>query len=536
MAKVTILKGVSVPLDKHEIILSGPEVAKSIEEEGFSDSFFELKHLNYISINAGMKNLPPKFGQLDSLTSLVLHSNKFQSLPGEIGLLKKLKHLDVSRNCLTKLPDELMLLSQLSSLNVSMNALTSLPSLRENVKLSSLNASSNKLEKFPDCCYIELSLLSEIVLSSNQIVCIPNEINKLASLKSLDLSSNKIVEVPPELSFLIKLKELNLKGNALKDNRLKKMIDQCHSKKVIDYIRHTLGKQTGCHAERKESLRSSFSEDKENKTNIPNEPVVKPKYVIKVVKCHEKAVNIMISPSVKAVRAGIICCIIRNVKFTNETFQKFIQVQNKFHDTVCEKRTKATLGTHDLKNVVAPLKYTALLPEDANIIPLGSSESVTVAEFIANKKLEIEQLKREKKRSWNSGIYQYLPMLKDLKEYPFVIDSQDRVISFPPIINSEISKVSVDTTDMLIEITSTNDKKLIREIMDKFIKEVSMLRITDNTSCGLDNEIEEDVIEGVLKVEQVSFIPAKGPKFDYPSDSDLNFPPSSIFMRKSITE
>lgn len=207
MASVTVLKGIpAIPADKHELVLNGSEVSKAIEKEGFLDSFYELKQLNYLSINAGLKELPPKFGRLNSVTSLVLHANKLQTLPVEIGEMTKLKHLDVSSNLLSNVPEEISKLSQLSYLNVSMNDLTALPSFRNNVKLASLNASNNKLEIFPDCCFTELSLLSELFLASNQISSIPSEVKKLHSLKVFDIGMNKITEVPPEICLLIKLK------------------------------------------------------------------------------------------------------------------------------------------------------------------------------------------------------------------------------------------------------------------------------------------------------------------------------------------
>lgn len=40
-----------------------------------------------------------------------------------------------------------------------------------------------------------------------------------------------------KFSQLIHLSELNLKGNKLSDKRLLKLVDQCHSKQVLDYVR-----------------------------------------------------------------------------------------------------------------------------------------------------------------------------------------------------------------------------------------------------------------------------------------------------------
>lgn len=83
----------------------------------------------------------------------------------------------------------------------------------------------------------------------------------------------------------------------------------------------------------------------------------------------------------------------------------YLSLQNKFHDSVCDKRVRATIGTHDLNSVKAPFQYTALTPTEVSLTPLGESKSCTAAEFMINKKLEVAQLKKSKKRSCNSGIY-----------------------------------------------------------------------------------------------------------------------------------
>lgn len=56
--------------------------------------------------------------------------------------------------------------------------------------------------------------------------------------------------------------------------------------------------------------------------------------------------------SVKNVREYLAGCIVQNVSFTEETFKKFIQLQNKLHDTICEKRNSATIATHDFNKLV----------------------------------------------------------------------------------------------------------------------------------------------------------------------------------------
>lgn len=55
---------------------------------------------------------------------------------------------------------------------------------------------------------------------------------------------------------------------------------------------------------------------------------------------------------------------------------------------------------------------------------------------------------------------QYLPILADKPKYPVFYDSTRQVLSLPPIINSEATKITMDTKNVLIEITGTDLKKV----------------------------------------------------------------------------
>lgn len=44
--------------------------------------------------------------------------------------------------------------------------------------------------------------------------------------------------------------------------------------------------------------------------------------------------------------------------------------------------------------------------------------------------------------------------------YPIIYDKQDRVLSMPPIINSEHSKITLNTRNVFIDVTATDQTKL----------------------------------------------------------------------------
>jgi len=54
----------------------------------------------------------------------------------------------------------------------------------------------------------------------------------------------------------------------------------------------------------------------------------------------------------------------------------------------------------------------------------------------------------------------YLPIIREKPLYPVIYDSNGVVCSLPPIINSEHSKLTLNTRNIFIECTGTDLKKL----------------------------------------------------------------------------
>merc|ERR1712100_350043 len=50
----------------------------------------------------------------------------------------------------------------------------------------------------------------------------------------------------------------------------------------------------------------------------------------------------------------------------------------------------------------------------------------------------------------------YLPIIRDSPVYPVIYDSNRVVLSLPPIINGEHSKIRLETKDVFIECTATD--------------------------------------------------------------------------------
>lgn len=78
----------------------------------------------------------------------------------------------------------------------------------------------------------------------------------------------------------------------------------------------------------------------------------------------------------------------------------------------------------------------------------------TGADLFQQLQTEADNLRKEKKRNVYSGIHKYLYLLEGKSLYPCLLDASNQVISFPPITNSDITKMSPNTKAMFVEVTS----------------------------------------------------------------------------------
>ena len=139
---------------------------------------------------------------------------------------------------------------------------------------------------------------------------------------------------------------------------------------------------------------------------------------------------------------------------------------------------------------------------------------------------EAEALRKEKKRSNVTGLHQYLHLLDSWTVYPCLTDS-DTVISFPPVTNSDNSRISETTTTVMIEVTASSKLDEAKMVMDQLL--VDMTDIWPSLSV-----IQARVLSqaGELKVGRMivrSRLTLYCRQVTYPSKTDLlNIPGNKI--------
>ncbi len=112
-----------------------------------------------------------------------------------------------------RLPKELCQLSALTNLHLTNNQLSTLPPEIGQLKsLTYLSLSNNQLSTLPPGIR-QLKSLTNLSLSNNQLSTLPPDIGHLISLTNLYLENNQLNELPPETGQLANLAQLFLRGN-----------------------------------------------------------------------------------------------------------------------------------------------------------------------------------------------------------------------------------------------------------------------------------------------------------------------------------
>uniref|UniRef100_H2YUN5 Phenylalanine--tRNA ligase beta subunit n=1 Tax=Ciona savignyi TaxID=51511 RepID=H2YUN5_CIOSA len=153
--------------------------------------------------------------------------------------------------------------------------------------------------------------------------------------------------------------------------------------------------------------------------------------------------KIIVTPATQKIRPYCVGAVLRNITFTKEVYDSFIDLQDKLHHNIGRKRTLVSIGTHDLDTITGPFTYDAQTPSDIKFISLNQTKAHTAPEL-----MELY--------SKDSHLKSFLPIIQDSPVYPVILDSNGVVLSMPPIINGDHSKIKLSTRNVLVEITATD--------------------------------------------------------------------------------
>jgi len=160
----------------------------------------------------------------------------------------------------------------------------------------------------------------------------------------------------------------------------------------------------------------------------------------------EGEIVLNVDAKVAEVRPYVVSAVVRHVKLDDESVRELMEMQEDLHWGVGRNRRKASIGVHDLDKVQAPFLYTAEDPDAVRFVPLDKTEEMSLREILE---------KHEK------GIA-YRHIVDWALRYPLLVDHEGRVLSMPPIINGELTRVKSQTQNLFIDITGTDQNAITR--------------------------------------------------------------------------
>ena len=162
-----------------------------------------------------------------------------------------------------------------------------------------------------------------------------------------------------------------------------------------------------------------------------------PKYDIE-----ESGEKVYVSKEVEEIRPHIRFAKIDNVDFSGDKIKYIMDFQENLHWVIGRDRKKVAIGVHNADVVEGPFNYIATEKTENAFVPLEMGEELTPEEI-----LEKNQ-KGEK----------YAHLIDKFDKYPLILDKDNKVLSMPPIINGELTKLSEDTKNIIVDVTGTDEK------------------------------------------------------------------------------
>ncbi|PSG99750.1 MAG: phenylalanine--tRNA ligase subunit beta [Nanohaloarchaea archaeon SW_4_43_9] len=160
-------------------------------------------------------------------------------------------------------------------------------------------------------------------------------------------------------------------------------------------------------------------------------------------------IHVEVDGSVEHVRPHIGCAVVRDLDLSERMINGLIQLQEKMHETMGRRRDKLAIGLHDLSAIEPPFKYKAVEAEEVSFTPLENEKEMQLGEIL-------DEHEKGREYSW---------ILEDEDKYPIIVDSEDQVLSFPPIINNQLTEVRSRTTDIFIDVTG-KDKDTVQKALN----------------------------------------------------------------------
>jgi phenylalanyl-tRNA synthetase beta chain len=154
-----------------------------------------------------------------------------------------------------------------------------------------------------------------------------------------------------------------------------------------------------------------------------------------------------VDPGLASIRPYLGTAVIRGLRLGEAAIESLMGLQEALHWAVGRGRGKVAIGVHDLDTVKPPFRYLAS-EGSRSFVPLDFDRPMTMEEILTH---------HPKGR-------EYAHLVRDLPRFPLIVDSRGEVLSFPPIINGELTRVTGRTRNILLDTTGTDRRAVMTAV------------------------------------------------------------------------
>jgi phenylalanyl-tRNA synthetase beta chain len=149
------------------------------------------------------------------------------------------------------------------------------------------------------------------------------------------------------------------------------------------------------------------------------------------------------------IRPYIGCSIIKGARLSDPIIRGFMHMQDKLDQSYGWNRRRTSIGMYNFDLIKFPLAYGVAKPTEVSFVPLGFEE-----------KMNLKQILQKHPKGMEYGhIVDKHPV------YPILLDADGKVLSFPPVINSNnLGRITAQTKNVLVEVTGTIKEAVLNTV------------------------------------------------------------------------
>ncbi len=152
--------------------------------------------------------------------------------------------------------------------------------------------------------------------------------------------------------------------------------------------------------------------------------------------------SVIVDAEVAKIRPYIAFAKIEGVDFTGDKLKYIMDFQENLHWVIGRDRKKVAIGIHNADVVSQPFNYIATPKDESQFVALEKDTPMTPEEILTHHEKGVA----------------YAHLLEDFDKYPLILDKDNQVLSMPPIINGELTKIDENVKNIIVDVTGTDER------------------------------------------------------------------------------